>query len=345
MLDNRTVLICSFVSKDAHDLCQEIYSDDAVVRCYSGKGLSMKTFDVVAKEILDSLHITNPVLLGEGSEAQVYSYMADKVVKIFKTPVEVEYLRKLGSIYEFLSSHTLPFALPGEYEIQQRENTVFLIEKRLVGKPIMPIYATLDEQQRQHLLHSFLKAVDAFKTISLDVRDYGRLMHDPNDLAQYTDWPQFIKDKAPFKLQETRATLREDGVDVDHVLSRFMHDVDTLPRSPKKNFVHGDYFFGNVLINDKLEISAVLDVSWWSAVGDHMMDIAGATMFLGLYDFVSPQDHAYLTEQAVRMYGEDVLTSIRIYEVYYSLLLSDCKTSDTPAYRWSLKNLRRYMLS
>ncbi len=305
----------------------------------------MKTFDVIAKEILDALHITNPVLLGEGSEAQVYGYTANKVVKIFKTPVEVEYLQNLGSIYRFLSSHTLPFALPGDYEIQQREDTVFLIEKRLVGKPIMPIYPTLNEHQRQHLLRSFLEAVDAFKTITFDAGDYGRLMDDPNDLDQYTDWPQFIKDKAPLKLQETRATLQEDDVDVDYVLAKFMHDMDALPRSPKKNFVHGDYFFGNVLVDDKLEISAVLDVSWWSAVGDHMMDIAGAVMFLGLYDFVAPQDHTYLTEQAVHMYGEDVLTYIRIYEVYYSLLLSDCKTSDPLAYRWSLKNLRRYMLS
>ncbi len=86
-------------------------------------------------------------------------------------------------------------------------------------------------------------------------------------------------------------------------------------------------------------------VSWWSAVGDHNMDIAGAVMFLDLYDFVSPQDHAYIIPQAVRMYGEDILPYKRIYEIYYSLLLSDCKTFDPLAYVWSLKNLRRYMLS
>ena len=164
-------------------------------------------------------------------------------------------------------------------------------------------------------------------------------------MTHYTSWPQFIKEKAPLKLHETKAVLQEDGVDVDYVLEMFNQDIHALPQHPKKAFVHGDYFFGNVLMNDNLEISAVLDVSWWSAVGDHSMDIAGAVMFLDLYKFVSPQDRAYITSQAIHKYGEDILTYLRIYEVYYSLLLSDCKTLDPPAYAWSLKNLRRYMHS
>ncbi len=305
----------------------------------------MQEFDAITKDILNSLHIQKPVLLGQGSESQVYSYTEDAVVRIYKSAVSIEYLNELDTIYPLLSSHNLPFDIPRLYEIRQKDGIVFQIEKRLMGKSPVLVYEQLDERQRQRLLLNFLEAVDSFKDITIDTRNYGRLITDAKDVAQYTSWLQFIQEKAPLKLHETRAVLQEDGVDVDYVLEKFDQDVQTLPRYPKKNFVHGDYFFGNVLINDKLEISAVLDVSWWSAVGDHSMDIAGAVMFLELYDFVSSQDRAYITSQAVGMYEEGILTYMRIYEIYYSLLLSDCKTLDPSAYVWSLKNLRHYMLS
>jgi len=305
----------------------------------------MKAFDAIAKDILNSLHIKDPVLLGEGSESRVYSYTAERVVRIGKSAMTVESLQELGGIYAFLSSHALPFAMPGEYEIRQRKGVVFLIEKKLVGMPIASVYEKLDERQRQRLLHSFFEAADSFKAITFDTREYGRLLHDAEDTAHYDNWPQFIKAAAPLKLPYTRAVLQADGVDVDYVLEKFAQDAEMVEPYPRKNFVHGDYFFGNVLVNDNLEISAVLDVSGWSAVGDHRMDIAGTVMFLDLYDFVSPRDSAYITELAVHTYGDDILFYIRLYRVYYSLLLSDCKHLDPPAYYWSLRNLRSYMLS
>ena len=305
----------------------------------------MQIFDATAKDILNSLHIQNPVLLGQGSESQVYSYTEDAVVRIYKGTASIEYLNELNAVYTFLSSYNLAFDLPRLYEIRQQGDVVFQIEKRLVGISPALVYEQLDEYQKQCLLLNFLEAVDSFKAITFDTRDYGRLLNDPGETTQYAVWSQFIQEKAPLKLHATRVILEEDGIDVDYVLAKFAQDVSTLPRHPKKNFVHGDYFFGNVLINDELEISAVLDVSWWSAVGDHSMDIAGAIMFLDLYDFVSAQDRAYITSQIIRQYGEDILIYKRIYEVYYSLLLSDCKTLDPPAYVWSLRNLRRYMVS
>ena len=321
-------------------MCKDAYCE----RVY-GYMNSRKTFEIITKDILGSLHIYNPVLLGQGSESQVYGYTNDAVVRIYKSDVSIESLNELNTIYTFLSSHNLPFDIPRLYEICHIDDVVFQIEKRLVGTSPALVYEKLKERQRQRLLLNFLEAVDSFKSITLDERDYGRLMKDVEDTTHYTNWPQFIKEKAPLKLHGTKAVLQEDGIDVDYVVEKFHQDVHALSRRPRKNFVHGDYFFGNVLVNDKLEISAVLDVSWWSAVGDHNMDIAGAVMFLDLYDFVSPQDHAFITSQAIRRHGEDILTYIRIYEIYYSLLLSDCKTLDPPAYAWSLRNLRRYMLS
>jgi aminoglycoside phosphotransferase (APT) family kinase protein len=303
----------------------------------------MKMFSATVKELLRSLAIDTPVLLGEGSESQTYRYTNNKVVKIYKSPVSVAYLRDLSAVYSLLAAYNLPFAIPEMYEIRQYDEVVYLIEKWLAGRPITAVYQLLDARQRQRLLQNYFEALTAFKTVTFDTASYGPVMRDPDDVAEYQTWHRFICETAPRKLPDIGSVLHEDGIDVDHVLAKFEQDVQALPRHPQKNFVHGDYFFGNVLVNDRLEISAVLDVSPWSVVGDHLMDIAGAVMFLDLYDYVSQQDRMYITDQALHVYGEDLSTYIQIYRVYYSLLLSDCKSFDPPAYYWSLRNLRNYL--
>ena len=177
----------------------------------------MQTFDATTKDILNSLHIQNPILLGQGSESQVYSYTDDAVVRIYKGAASIEHLNKLNSVYTFLSSHNLSFEFPRLYEIRQKNDTVFQIEKRLVGTSQTLVYEQLDERQRQHLLLNFLEAVDSFKTITFDTRDYGRLLNDPEETTRYTVWPQFIWEKAPSKLHTTRPILEGDGIDVDFV--------------------------------------------------------------------------------------------------------------------------------
>lgn len=304
----------------------------------------MTVFDPTVQALLLSLHIQPSAFLGEGSESQTFNYTDETVLRIYKGAVAVEYLEKLRDLYHYLASHNLPFALPEMYEIQQRDERVFVIEKKLAGQPIASLYELLDARQRQRLLANYFAAISAFRTITFPKQTYGHVMDDPEHPTAYTNWRQFIQETAPLKLPATRAILEADGIDLDRVLAKFEQDLLYLPDQPARNFVHGDYFFGNIMVNEQLEVSAVLDVSWWSLVGDHMMDAAGTVMFADLYEYVSPQERQYLSTLAVQIYGDAILHSIRIYRIYYSLLLSDCKTFDPRAYHWSLKNLQQYML-
>ncbi|GHO44602.1 phosphotransferase family protein [Ktedonospora formicarum] len=303
----------------------------------------MRIRDLELQGLFRALNVQEPVLLGEGSESQTYYYTDGKVIRVCKSVNDgtMQYLEALRATYLLLSSEHLPFALPQIESIEQYEGLVYLIEKRLAGRPIADIYGQFDASQRLTLLRNYLDALSAFARVKLPTLRYGPVL--PGDDAMYDDWQDFIREIAPRKLAHSRADLQVDGIDVSDVLARFNQDLNTLPRQPERCFVHGDYFFGNVLANERQEISAVLDVSPWSAVGDHMMDIAGAIMFLDLYNFVTLRERQHFTRLAVQRYGESVLTSVHVYRVYYSLLLSDCKLLDPIAYRWSLANLRRYM--
>ena len=207
----------------------------------------------------------------------------------------------------------------------------YLVEKKLVGRPISTVYTRLQTHQRQRLLSNYLEAVRHLQGATLSTQPYGSIFYASGQSpVPYQSWRQFLRETAPLKLPQTQEDLCQEGIDVARLLEKFLQDIENLPNTPEKNFVHGDYFFGNVLVDDELEISAVLDVSWWSVVGDHLMDIAGVVMFLDLYEYVTPQEIASLT----RLYGPEILTAIRVYGVYYSLLLSDCKLFDPAAYNW-----------
>ena len=49
---------------------------------------------------------------------------------------------------------------------------------------------------------------------------------------------------------------------------------------PPKALVHGDYFPGNLLMSERLEVSAVIDFSVFTLVGDPLLDAACAVVFL-----------------------------------------------------------------
>ena len=109
----------------------------------------MKTFDTITKDILDSLHIRTPVLLGQGSESQVYSYTEDAVVRIYKSKVSIEYLNELNRTYTFLSSHNLSFDIPRLYEIRNKDGIIFQIEIGAVM--FLDLYKFVSPQDRAYI--------------------------------------------------------------------------------------------------------------------------------------------------------------------------------------------------
>lgn len=300
----------------------------------------------ISEKIFSFLNITNPTLLGEGAETLTYKYTDNKVIKIHKYSSSDEaqtaqYLEKMRKLYAKLNSYQFPFSFPEIYEVHSLESYFFTVERELTGTPIATIYEQLIEADRQTFLMHFFGVLDYFQTITFDSIEYGQIF-DAFPEVRSDNWILFIREMVTRKLVNSRNDLQEDGLDVDKIIKLFEEDINELPPYPDKRFVHGDYFLGNILVNEKLEITAVLDVGPSSAIGDSRVDLAGAIAFLDIYSFFSPDDREFLTALAVKKYGEEVVKAINTYTIYYSLLFSDCKTSDPTTYNWSLKNLKPY---
>lgn len=301
----------------------------------------------VTQRIFDLLHVSKPVLIGEGAQSRVYGLSDDKVVKIQRfssqePDVTVRYFEKMKNVYTELSKYHLPFRLPEIHEIHHLDGYIFMIETKLTGTPASTIYGRLPVSSRRTFLRQFLAALDCFRTITFQSLQYGQLF-DAGDEIRSDIWRDFLKQMIDRKVVASRSDLQNDHVDVDAVLERFEDDLNKLPSNPPRSFVHGDYYLGNVLVDDHLDITAVVDLGPLSAVGDTMVDVAGAVAFLDIYGFTTADDREYLASLVTTKYGSEVVTLIRTYRMYYSLLFSDCKSSDPVTYGWSLSNLKDYV--
>ena len=85
-----------------------------------------------AAPVLRSLHLTDPVLLGEGGEGLVYAYGEREIVSVYKKTT-LDYLESVEQLRRALSSHQFPYELPRILDIGCVSGVYYTIGKRLGG--------------------------------------------------------------------------------------------------------------------------------------------------------------------------------------------------------------------
>jgi hypothetical protein len=132
--------------------------------------------------------------------------------------------------------------------------------------------------------------------------------------------------------------LVKDVVNLNGKLKLFKEIIKAELAIEKKSFVHADYFVNQVLVNEKNEISAVLDISYHALVGDKRLDTAGIFFFEGMKYYT--QEHIkFLLELSIKDYGESILKYNDIYRIYYCFYFSDVYSFMPDWYQILINNL------
>lgn len=104
--------------------------------------------------------------------------------------------------------------------------------------------------------------------------------------------------------------------------------------------MHGDFFLGNVLCDEKGILTAVVDCNTLTLIGDPLIDLAGAFYFCRIFDFVDRADNRVLRRLIDRRYGPECWRRIDLYYTFHSLRFSDCNISDNMTYHRCHRSLR-----
>ena len=290
----------------------------------------------VAKKVLKELNVSNPKLLGKGGEGLVFTYADDEVIKIYDHADE-KYLNSLKGLQKIIVTKNLPFDTSLISKIGKIGETYYTIEKKLDGILMEHKFPTLSENEKYKVLKSYYEAIKALNNIEFPDLPYGNLVEIPHPITDAT-WSSFLINMLRYKIHVAGNRIIKDITNFDKKVELLAEVINKEISTDRKSLVHADYFVNQVLVNEKNQISAVLDISYHAIVGDGRLDVAGVFFFEGMKHYT--KEHIkYLLDLSIDEYGESILKYNDIYHLYYCFYFSEVHTFMPEWYQTLLKNL------
>ena len=217
----------------------------------------------------------------------------------------------------------------------------YAIERRLGGRSLLSRMAELSGTERARAIAAYVSGAEATGRLLLPERPYGQIL----GAAPLTagTWTGFFRRSLGHWLAENGATIAEATGDLAAVAGNALALLEALPERPAKGLAHGDYFPGNVLLDDGLAVSGLVDFSGFTLAGDPLYDTITAALFLEMIEEATADDVALARDLVMTRHGEAILDPGRFYRAYAAILMADPANAAPPyprLFAWSVANLR-----
>lgn len=232
----------------------------------------------------------------------------------------------------------LPFATPVIETIAADGS--YTIERRIPGESLLIRLRRLGGAERQAALSSYAESAEAISTVVLPDRPYGQVLDDQPLTA--VSWRDYLRLSLDRFAARNGAAIAAAGFDLANLKAQAIALLDGVAAAPPRALVHGDYFPGNVLIDERLTVSGLVDFSAWTVVGDPLLDILGAAIFLEMTAEATDSDVALVRSAILARHGEAVLAPGRFYRAYAAFAMAAPGTAHGPypkLFDWALINL------
>ena len=298
--------------------------------------------DSARNHILQEYHISPEALLSGGMEAEVYAYGPNAVLKLYDGTAGLADLLILQAFYDALDRQAVPYALPHIYTVAQEGCFLVTIEQRLAGMPMSAVLPALTAAQLDATMERYLTAALAVSQIQAPPAFYRYKLFDPDRISHRIDgdWHQFIARYLTHKLAQVTHYLDRD-VPQFAVKARQLFDVLDQPYRGDYRLIHGDFFPGNLLIDDDHVITALLDFGLLTMHGDYLFDAATSWVFFDMYDELEAKVHDRYLAMLLDRLGGSVRGKLYRYVLIYSILSANSYSSSCTDghYRWCVANL------
>lgn len=294
--------------------------------------------------LLKHFGLQTSALIGNGSESHVYALDEARIVRIYRSHIDPSDVQARWHFYTQLAEQKPAFAIPHIYTTGIIDGHVYTIEQRMPGQDFAQALPRLVGPARAHALYSYLDLAAQIGMLQFPDNAYGELVL-PSNAIHTADWPQYLWERIQANIRMSKDELAQALPQLEHVLAQLHTRLQRLEPRPAKSLVHGDYFPGNVFIDQSHTVYGVGDFGYSTLVGDRRMDLVGAIVFLELVDGYQASDTALLLHHLAQI-APDVTTEIlELYHSYYALYFSGCKDDDPKTYAWCMRQLHNIALS
>lgn len=283
--------------------------------------------------VLEHEGIDEPELLGKGGEGHIFVKSETDAIKIYPGGDEA-YLEKLKTVHGGLARRGFSFDTPRIKEIRTLDGTPYTIEKRLAGTPMAAACAKASPQDRQTILLSFLDAAYELGTAQVTRAPFGDYVeHD--DMVTSKSWTEYLLAKLDVSLAKSAERLSADVEGFDTVVKYLRDTIPANLQCETKSLVHNDFWPANVLVGEDNSISAVLDYSILTVVGDNRVDLCGALNYLVLDDGFTRHDADFLRAHLKFRGGDELMEILHAYYAYSAIFWAESANFDDQLlYEW-----------
>jgi len=275
-------------------------------------------------------------------EAEVYASGPDTVLKLYPGTATPAELLTLQSFYDSIDRRLVPYALPRIYEVAQKDRWLVTIEQRLSGTPMSAALPKLAADQLDVAMQRYLTAALALSQIQAPPAFDRYKLFDPDGISQRThgDWHQFLLRYLTHKLAQVGHPLNRD---VPHFAAKLEQLYAILEQTYQGDYqlIHGDFFPGNLLVDDNTHTTGLLDFGLFTMYGDYLFDLATGWVFFDMYDELKVGARERYLAKLLDRLGEQVRGRLYRYVLTYSILSANTYSPDCSDghYYWCVDNL------
>jgi aminoglycoside phosphotransferase (APT) family kinase protein len=292
----------------------------------------------MSEAVTAAFGVTDADLLGSGWESTIYALGKTQILRIPRPEVGSEDQVRAQATFT-ANLPPLPFAVPRVREISRIDGQLYVIEDRIEGQSMAALLPKLSGTRRATALQSYLAAAEAMSVATAPGEAFGDLLLDqPRRCDRWSDYLTARVRKAA-----EDEVLAAAVPDLAGIVKRFNARLDAIP-DPPRCIVHGDFWPPNVMMNDALEVTGLIDFSFTTRIGDHVMDLAGACHFLLATRSSSQADHDYLKQLILAKHGDDVIDRIGLYAVWFAFDFA-FNHDDAAVFAWCVGLIQEYAAS
>ena len=262
--------------------------------------------------VIKAFGVTDADLLGSGWESTIYALGPTQILRIPRPEVGSEDLVRAQAAFT-ANLPPLSFAVPCVREISRIDGQLFVIEDRIAGQSMAALLPSLSGTRRATALRAYLAAAEAMSAATAPGEAFGDLLRDQP--RRCDRWSDYLTARVRKAAEDEVLAAAVPGL--AGIVERFIARLEAIP-DPPRCIVHGDIYPPNVMMNDDLQVTGLIDFSFTTRIGDHVMDLAGACHFLSVTKACSQADHDYVKQLILARHGTEVMDRIDLYAVWFA---------------------------
>jgi fructosamine-3-kinase len=296
----------------------------------------------VKSKILQKYKISESGLIGWGTEAEVYNYGEGKVLKLYNYMSDFNKQKILKDFYNTIDAGEVSYELPRIYDIIEEAGTLITIEKRIEGKNMQKLLPHFNDEQLDNLFKTYLAASLELQNVKANSAFAGcKLFNDYYiNSSQQKDWNAFLKQFVTYRQEGLKDYFSRDVLSYNSKLEKLL-EVLSCKYEGEYSLIHGDFYPGNLLINEKGRITGLIDFGIMTMYGDYLFDIAASWAFFDMYDELKANILDRYLQLIIENLGEGIRGKLYLYVLVYSMISANFYNEDCSDghYKWCVNNL------